>query len=338
MSGQLGKIWLGGATGFLGGQVAQLLSDRDAVFCSKSGGSIGGRAVLAVDITDAAAVEQSAQGCQSAIVCTGMVSRNKADAALLHQLHVEGTKAVLLGLKRAGVQKVVLASTSGTIAVSTDPKHIATEHSESPLEHIAPWPYYRTKYFGEKEALSLNAPDFEVVVACPSLLLGPGDLRESSTGDVRKFLEKSIVATPAGGIAFVDVRDAARGMLLCLERGRGGERYLLSAANMTLSTFFARLSRVSGVRPPLLTMPKNRALSGGIFKLYESTLRNMGGTSPVDEESAQMGQYYWYCSAEKAERLLGFAARDPGETLRDTVNDLYERKVVAPLEMRQSRL
>lgn len=332
------KIWLGGATGFLGSHVAQLLRERDAVFCSKNGGRIAGRDVISVDVTDSAAVERSAQGCQSAIICTGMVSRNKEDAALLHQLHVEGTKAALLGLKRAGVQKVVLASTSGTIAVSTDPKQIANELAESPLEHIAPWPYYRTKYFGEKEALKLNSPDFEVVVACPSLLLGPGDVRESSTGDVRKFLEKSIMATPAGGIAFVDVRDAARGMLLCLERGRGGERYLLSAANMTLSTFFARLSRISGVRAPLVSMPKNRALSGGLFKLYESALKSMGGSSPVDEESAQMGQYYWYCSAEKAERLLGFSARDPGETLRDTVNDLYERKVVAPLEMRQNRI
>jgi dihydroflavonol-4-reductase len=49
-----------------------------------------------------------------------------------------------------------------------------------------------------------------------------------------------------------------------------------------------------------------------------------------------MGQYYWYCSAAKAERLLGFSPRDPGETLRDTVQDLFVRKVVAPPEMRKT--
>jgi dihydroflavonol-4-reductase len=331
-----GRVWLAGATGFLGSHVAQLLSQNDTVLTSKHGGTTAGREVQALDILDTDAVQESARGCQGAILCTGMVSRNKADAALLHRLHVEGTRAALLGLKRAGVRKVVVASTSGTLAVSTDPKAIATEETAAPLEHIAAWPYYRTKYYGEKEALALAEPGFEVVVACPSLLLGPGDVRESSTGDVRKFLEKSIVATPAGGIAFVDVRDAARGLILCLDKGRGGQRYLLNSSNMTLSAFFARLSRVSGVSAPLLKMPKNKLISSSIFKLYDTTIRNMGGVPPIDEESAEMGQYYWYCSAEKAERLLGFVARDPGETLRDTVTDLFERKVVAPPEMRNS--
>jgi hypothetical protein len=42
-----------------------------------------------------------------------------------------------------------------------------------------------------------------------------------------------------------------------------------------------------------------------------------------------MAQYFWYCSADKAERELGFAARDAGETIRDTIDDLVQRKVVA---------
>lgn len=335
MNTELGKVWLAGATGFLGSHVAALLKDEDAVLSSQRGGAVGGRPVLPLNILDSAAVEASARGCRHAILCTGLVSRRPEDAALLQQLHVEGTKSALLGLRRAGVNKVVVASTSGTIAVSTDPTRVATEDSDPPVEHIAAWPYYRTKYFGEKAALEFNAPGFEVIVACPSLLLGPGDVRESSTGDVRKFLEKSIVATPAGGVAFVDVRDAAEGMLLCLRHGRGGQRYLLNAANMTLKTFFARLGRVSGVRPPFLSMPHNRAVASTVFELYDRGIRKLGGTPPIDRESATMGQYYWYCSAEKAERLLGFSPRDPGETLRDTVQDLFLRKVVAPPEMRK---
>ena len=337
MKPELGPIWVGGATGFLGSHVSRLLSGHETALTSKNGGSIDGKPVSPVDIFDEDAVCKSAEGCKSAVICVGMVSRSKDDAPLLHRLHVEGTRTLLAGLRRAGVTKVVVASTSGTTAVSTDPTCIANEESAPPLKHIASWPYYRSKYFGEKEALGFNQPGFEVVVACPSLLLGPGDVRESSTGDVRKFLEKAIVAVPAGGIAFVDVRDAARGMLLCLEKGRGGQRYLLNATNMTLHTFFSRLSRMSGIPMPLLSMPKNRALASGLFKLYDRTVRNMGGSPPIDEESAEMGQYFWYCSSEKAELLLGFSARDPGETLRDTVRDLYDRKVVAPFEGKGTR-
>jgi dihydroflavonol-4-reductase len=203
------------------------------------------------------------------------------------------------------------------------------------MEFIAPWPYYRTKYFGDQEALGANAENFEVIIVSPSLLLGPGDLRESSTGDVRKFLEKAVLAAPSGGIAFVDVRDVARGMLLALERGEAGERYLLNAANMTLGAFFSRLSRMSGVAAPLMSLPKNLDLARGIFSIYEKSLRALGGTPPVDALSVEMGQHYWYCSAAKAEAKLGFVARDPGETLRDTIQDLFDRKVVAPIEMRR---
>ena len=42
----------------------------------------------------------------------------------------------------------------------------------------------------------------------------------------------------------------------------------------------------------------------------------------------EMSQYFWYCDSSKAERELGFVARDPGETLRDTIEDLLARRVV----------
>src|SRR5690606_20631204 len=99
---------------------------------------------------------------------------------------------------------------------------------------------------------------------------------------------------------------------------------------------FGRLARISGVSAPLMKMPKNRALARGMFGLYDKGLRAIGGVPPLDAESAELGQYSWYCSSEKAERELGFRARDPGETLRDTVHELVERKVVAPAALRDA--
>ena len=196
-------------------------------------------------------------------------------------------------------------------------------------KHAAAWPYYRSKIYGEREALRANhPPEFEVVVVNPSLLLGPGDLADSSTGDVRRFLDRGIPAIPAGGIAFVDARDAALGMALAMERGHAGERYLLSAQNLTLAAFFQRLGRMTGVEPPWLRLPRSRTLALESTRLFRKAVEAIGGKSPVDEESVDMGQYYWYCDAGKAERELGWTARDPGETLRDTIEDLRRRKVV----------
>jgi dihydroflavonol-4-reductase len=333
-AGRRPVAWVGGATGFLGSHVVSALEARghEVVPVSRSGG--GGRA-RAVDVLDAAAVSASARGCEWAFLCTGKVTRDRDESEELYRLHVTGTQNALAGLRAAGVRRVVVASTSGTLAVGTERERIADEGCRAPLEVIASWPYYRTKLYAEREALAANAPpDFEVVVVNPSLLLGPGDVRESSTGDVRRFLEGVIPAVPAGGMAFVDVRDAAQGMLLAAERGRPGERYILNAQNLTLAAFFQRLERISGVKAPLFKLPASRPLALGIGQLFTRAVRAIGGVPPVSEASIEMGQYFWYCDASKAERELGFRPRDPGETLRETVEDLVSRKVVFPRRAR----
>lgn len=325
------KFWVGGATGFLGSHLVQaLLADgHDVVAVSRGGGEVFGVEVQAVDVLDREAVARSAAGVDGAFLVTGKVARDKDAAEELHRLHVVGTRTALAGLEQAGVRRVVVASTSGTIAVGSDPDVVYDEGAHAPLELVAMWPYYRSKLYGEREALAANRPsEFEVVVVNPSLLLGPGDLRESSTGDVRRFLSRSVPAIPAGGLAFVDVRDAARGMVQAFEHGRAGERYLLNAKNLTLAAFFARLERISGVRGPLLPMPKLRPLALGMGRLYSRAIKAIGGSPPIDDVTMEMSQYFWYCDSSKAERELGFVARDPGETLRDTIEDLVERRVV----------
>ncbi|HMJ13277.1 MAG TPA: NAD-dependent epimerase/dehydratase family protein [Polyangiaceae bacterium] len=329
----MARFWVGGATGFLGSHLTRqlVLAGHDVVAVARSGGEIDGLAVQRVDVLDADAVQQSAAGCAGAFLATGKVSRSKHDAEELHRLHVLGTRAALRGLRAAGVPRAVVASTSGTLAVGTDPERVYDETAAAPLEILSRWPYYRTKYYGEREALDANDPPaFEVVLVNPSLLLGPGDERESSTGDVRRFLERSIPAIPGGGMAFVDVRDAAAGMIAAFERGQAGERYLLNSKNMTIAAFLQRLERITGVPAPRLRLPRSRTLALGMTSLFDRALRAIGTEPPIDEMSLEMAQHFWYCDSSKAERVLGWMPRDPGETLRDTVADLVARKAAFP--------
>ncbi|HEY6728448.1 MAG TPA: NAD-dependent epimerase/dehydratase family protein [Polyangiaceae bacterium] len=334
----MARYWVGGATGFLGSHLARLLQARghEVVGVSRSGGSLGSLELAAVDVLDPERVRESAQGCDGAFLATGLVTRDREAAEELHRLHVVGTRSALQGLRAAGVRRTVVASTSGTIAVGKDPKRIFDERDDPPLELIASWPYYRSKLFGESEALDANGPDFEVVIVNPSLLLGPGDIRESSTGDVRRFLERSIPAVPSGGMAFVDVRDAALGMWLAFERGQAGERYLLNAKNLTIAAFLQRLSRLTGVKAPLLRLPKHREFALQLNQVFNKAVRAIGGEPPVDEISVEMSQYFWYCDSAKAQEDLGWQPRDPGETLRDTVFDLVERGVVPDFRKRRA--
>jgi len=315
------KYLVTGATGFLGAHLASALRARGhevVPFSREHGG----------DVLDGERVRAAAAGCDGAFHCAGKVSRDERDAEELYRVHVDGTKTTLAACKQAGVRRVVVASSSGTVAIGEDPDHVATEDDETPLGIIARFPYYRSKLFAERAALAMNEPTFDVIAVNPSLLLGPGDVRGSSTEDVRLLLERQVPAVPPGGASFVDARDAAEGMILAMERGAPGERYLLAACNLTLRELFGRVARIADVPAPQLGMPRSPQLARAGAKLLGKLARRVGASAPVDPVSLEMAHYFWYASSARAERELGWTHRDPNETLADTVRDLRERGVV----------
>lgn len=335
-----------GATGFLGRHLVSHLTAQghDVVALCRSAPRTGveaspedlpERTTVAVgDILRKGDVLAAATGCEGVFHCAGKVSRRPEDTESLYRANVEGTEIVLDACVEAGVKRAVMVSTSGTICVSKKAEE-RDETAKTPMDLIGQWPYYRSKLYAEKAALDRNrtAPAdkrLEVVVVNPSLLLGPGDLHGSSTGDVVRFLEKKVPFVPAGGLSFVDARDVAPAMLAAMLSGKPGDRYLLSGANMTVAAFFARLERISGVPAPKLPAPKSMLLARYGAELFDLARKIIPVDADVDPVSAEMGQVFWYVNSRKAERDLGFSPRDPNETLGDTVRDLYDRGIVWP--------
>jgi dihydroflavonol-4-reductase len=323
-----------GATGFLGGHLANHLlgEGHDVVaLCRDDEPDLEARGVKVArgDVLDGASVERAAMGCEGAFHCAGKVSRDPDDAEELYRLHVDGTRNVILACKAVRVKRFVLASSSGTVAVGEDPRHLATEDDEPDVVLIGRWPYYRSKLYAERAALTANEPGgFEVVSVNPTLLLGPGDLRGSSIEDVQRFLEQRIPAVPAGGLSFVDARDAAIAMALAMEKGQPGRRYLVGACNLSIRDFFARLERLSGVRGPVVPVPRVPSLARASAPWVNKALRLMGGFPDLDPVSLEMAQYYWYLDSSRAEKELGWVPRDATVTLAETIADLYARGVV----------
>jgi dihydroflavonol-4-reductase len=158
------------------------------------------------------------------------------------------------------------------------------------------------------------------VLVNPSLLLGPGDDRLSSTRDVLSFLARDIPMTPPGGLNFVDARDVAAVLPAAMERGRPGERYLLGGYNWTFSEFFGRLERLTKVAGPMLKARGKWTVLAA--HAQAAVMRKLGRTPPVEPESVEMARYYWYFESTKAREELGFDVREATETLHDTVKYL----------------
>jgi dihydroflavonol-4-reductase len=212
---------------------------------------------------------------------------------------------------------MVLASSSGTIAVSED-EQIVDETFPPPVEIISKWAYYASKYYQERTAIeNFDGEGRRLVILNPSLLLGPWDERLSSTKPVLDFLARKIPYTPGGGLSFVDVRDAAGAFVSALEKGAHKERYLLGAANMTFEQFFGRLERLSGVKPPAMRLPRKLAVAGS--GLLDSIYGHWRKPSPIEPGEVDQAEHFWYFDWTKAADELGFSPRDPQETLQDTI-------------------
>ena len=157
----------------------------------------------------------------------------------------------------------------------------------------------------------------------PSLLLGPGDDRLSSTRDVLQFLAGDIKICPSGGLNFVDARDVAAVLPVAMERGRPGERYLLGGYNWTFAEFFNRLARQTKLPAPWLKAPRGK-LSVYATEVQAALYRKLGRTPPLEPKAVEMAGYFWYFDSTKARDELGFQARDSADTLHDTVTYLRQ--------------
>ncbi|WP_373047487.1 NAD-dependent epimerase/dehydratase family protein [Vulgatibacter sp.] len=324
----MGRILVTGGTGFLGKHLLAMLSRRGEKVRVLSRAATPeldelGVEVIAGSLLDEEVLAKACKGVERIYHLAGLVSRDPDAAGEMYRLHVDGTRLLLDTAHAAKVKRVVVASTSGTIAVSKREEEISTEESPFRYELVRDWPYYLSKIYQEKLALAFEGMD--VLCINPSILFGPGDTRLSSSGDVLKFLKREIPVVPSGGINFVDARDAAAGAILAMEHGKAKSRYLLGGPNWTMQEFFLRLGRASGVRPPAARIPDAAARLGarivdGLYRLGGPERR-----APVDPVSVEMAQHFWYCDSTRARTELGWEPRDPMETLDDTVAFLRER-------------
>jgi dihydroflavonol-4-reductase len=302
-------ILVTGATGFLGRHVVAALAGRPVRALVRQPTSSLPVEQVVGDVLDPASLAEAARGAEVVVHLAGLVSRDPDDAGALMRLHVDGTRNVLAAAHDA--ERVIVASSSGTTAVSREPEPIPTEERPHAIELVRGWPYYLSKIYQEQVAME----DPRAVLLLPSLLLGPGDDRGSSTDDVLRFLRRKLPYLPTGGVSFVDVRDAAAATVAAIDRGRSGERYFLGGPNWTFDTFFGRLERLAKVAAPRLRVPAAWARAGA--GLLEQLGR--GGT---DRIAVEMSEHFWYLDAGKAARELDFQARDPQATLLDTIRYL----------------
>src|SRR5262249_61298172 len=93
-------------------------------------------------------------------------------------------------------------------------------------------------------------------VAISSAILGPYDFKPSRMGQVLiNFANARLRYYIPGGFEFVAARDIAEGHVLAMQKGRSGQRYILSSEFMTFDELFDLCSEITGRAKPARLPP-----------------------------------------------------------------------------------
>lgn len=272
------RVYVSGATGFVGSHVARELRERGAEVRDER-----------VDLSDREGLERVIDGCEAVVHVAALYSY-EAPESEFERVNVEGTRTILAAALAKGVRRFVFTSTAGTCGPV--PGRVATEEDEPPAWELSV-PYKRTKLESERLALAAGA-----VVVNPTTPVGDGDAKPTPTGqmieDVASGRIRGYVSTT--GLNVVDVRDVAQGHALALERGEAGERYLLGGVNLSLEELFGVIADLARRPRPQLRVPYPLAVAAA-----------KAGFANADE--VKLARIPMFFSSEKARSRLGY---EPG--------------------------
>jgi len=240
---------------------------------------------------------------------------------------VDGTRNVVESAARAGVEKLVYTSSSGTIGHADSPAARWDETRPYPEPHTH---YLRGKIAAEKEAFAVaKRTGLALVSIHPGLILGPRFWKPSeSVGQIIQFVNQGAPVYFDGGFSVVDVEDVARGAILAMEKGRSGERYILAGENITVKGLFDRMAELTGLKAPTVKLPV--PVLRTMAALLELVSRLTGARPMIDRSQVdEFAGKFAYFDSGKAERELGYTYLPAREVVRRTVAWVVERGFVA---------
>lgn len=320
----MGKIFLTGASGFIGANLAlKLLLDGHEVYAlvRKTMDSIDKNIVPVVgDILMPGTFAPAVKRCDTVFHCAAHISFSKRDFEQAYRVNAEGTRNVMEAAIQGGVKKVVHLSACAVLGFSKN-KTTVLDETANPLINKANV-YAYTKKLAEEEVLKYVARGLNASIANIATVYGPGDYKLNSGSIIRQIYEGKMSMIPPGGTSYVSVDDLVEGLLLLADKGKAGERYIFCTENLEYADLACRIARTLEVQSPRFVLPR---ISYYPVLLAAKILETLSGLkkSRVNLMTGQIVKetyHYKYFTSHKAQRELGWR---PSQRLEDAVQKAF---------------
>jgi dihydroflavonol-4-reductase len=250
----------------------------------------------------------------------------------------EGAAATLEAARRAGIDKIVMTSSTATLGCTTTPEEL----DESAAFNISqPMSYTQAKFGAEQIAFERIEAGLPLVLVNPSVMIGPGDWKPTPAGqqivEYLKYSPSFRVPYLVGGFSYADVDDVAQAHISAMEKGRIGERYILGGENLTYLQVFQLLADVTGLAEPGDELSLGKAQTAAFFMGLASKFT---GAAPLLSAQFLKDYYgkYLFVSSDKAREELGYQPRSAREAFARSCKWFLDNGYVPPHAARRARL
>ena len=305
------KIFLTGATGFIGHHVAQALAANGAKLrllvrktsnLSNLEGTTGETHVG--DLSDPDSLKPALAGCDAVVHVAADYRLWIPDPAAMYKANVDGTRELLRLAREAKVKCVVYTSSVATMHFRTDGMVINEDTPVSLADMVGH--YKRSKFLAEQEAIKAAQTGQKVIILNPTTPIGPNDAKPTPTGRIFvDFLNGKFPAYMDTGLNLVDVSEVARAHVTALTSGKPGNRYILGGENLTLKQILDKMSEITGIPSPTVRIPFAVAATYAFFEEWiTGRIRKREPRATLEE--VRMGRKKMYASSAHAQQELGF--------------------------------
>jgi dihydroflavonol-4-reductase len=252
------KVFVTGASGFIGGALAARLAERgdEVVGLARSDRAAaeverrGARAVRG-DLLDEDSLVHGMEGCELAFHVAGVNTHCPPDPGMLLRVNVDGAASAVRAAAAAGVPKVVY--TSSAASVGERPGTIGREDTIHRGSYLSV--YDRSKHLGEQAAfVEARRHGIHLSAVNPSSVQGPG--RDSGNGKIIiAYLSGKLPVFVDTYVSVVDIADTVEGHLLAAANGAAGSRYVLNGATIPAAEALAIVRELTGLQDEPRMLP-----------------------------------------------------------------------------------
>jgi dihydroflavonol-4-reductase len=316
------SVLVTGGAGFIGQHLVSALVARDRKvrvldrrppLCA-----IPGVEYVAGSVLDSALVDDTLRDVEEVYHLAGLPGMWLPQKSDFHAVNFQGTEVVIAAARKRGAARFLHCSTESILFRPPSLKDTSDERSLLPPQQM-PGVYTRSKMLAEQSAAQAAAEGFPLVIGTPTMPIGPHDHNLTPpTAMLRQFLHGRVQMYLDFVVNLVDVRDVAAGLVLAMERGQVGHRYILGGESISLSKILKLMAAISGRRSLAIPVPGKVAEAAAAmleFVADHVTHRPPAGTA----EGVRIALRATDLSIEKARNELGYTPRPVEPALRDTI-------------------